>query len=666
MKKRMLCLFLIFAMVVPMCMMTALATDESIISAESTLLEAGDSMATATKISCGHTHSGKFDNLHEQRYYRVDLPSSGKLTITFQPNDSRYGNREVKCWLYDANANQVGENWIGAFSDSMHVTAGTYYLKIMNIYFTSDYTLRFDLESAGESFQDVQGGSNNTRRTASVIAYGRTYKGQLAVNDDVDVYKITLENSGTLNPMLESGMKCMNCYVYDAGGTIIWKNEENWWNSETERNTISEEIYLTSGTYYIYISGGVVYYDDSVCVGPYTLRPTFVSANESFKESQGGSDNSMATANSISADRLYRGQMATNDSVDYYKFTLSGNRTVTLNFIGELKEIDLSLYTAAGTEIWSEYASWNDTMQTNSVVQQWELSAGTYYLVMTQYEENNTIWVGNYRFKFSAILKRDWQLEGSAWYYYDNGVKVTGWQEIGGTWYYFDHSGVMQADWQLIDGDWYYLGGSGAMQTGWMQAGSTWYYFSGSGAMQTGWQEIGGTWYYFDGSGAMATDWMRVKGTWYYFDGSGAMQTGWQQIGGTWYYFSGSGAMATEWQQIDGTWYYFDDNGAMQTGFIWPARADGTGDDLYCLDSSGAMQTGWQSRYGTGIDFADGTFPEKEQWYYFGSDGAAQFGWIYDGGNWYYCAAQFYNMQTGWIQIGGSWYYFNSSGVWVG
>lgn len=662
MKKRMLCLFLIFAMVVPICTMTTLAADESI-SAESPLLESSNSVADAVPITFGYTHNGNFTEQYETWYYRINMGSSGKLSIEYSGD---YAARGVYIALLDADANEIcGGMTYWTYSMSVYLTSGTYYVRFYNYALTGRYTLKLDAVATGESFKESQGGSNNTLKTASSIAYGRSYKGQLALNDTEDFYKITLNQSGTLNVNLDSDIERMNCLVYDSSGNPVWEERQHSWNYDTKRNVISQDLDLTSGTYYIYIFAESKY-GGGVYAGTYTLKPSFVSANETFKETQGGSDNSMEKARSISADQLYRGQLAINDSVDYYKFALSGPRTVTLNFISDLGEVDLSLYTSAGTEIWSEHAAWNDVAQTNSVVQQWELSAGTYYLVMTQYEENNTIWVGNYRFKFSAILKRDWQLEGSAWYYYDNGVKVTGWQEIGGTWYYFDHSGVMQADWQLIDGDWYYLGGSGAMQTGWMQAGSTWYYFSGSGAMQTGWQEIGGTWYYFDGSGAMATDWMRVKGTWYYFDGSGAMQTGWQQIGGTWYYFSGSGAMATEWQQIDGTWYYFDDNGAMQTGFIWPARADGTGDDLYCLDSNGAMQTGWQSRYGTGIDLADGTFPEKEQWYYFGSDGAAQFGWIYDGGNWYYCPAQFYNMQTGWIQIGGSWYYFNSSGVWVG
>lgn len=140
--------------------------------------------------------------------------------------------------------------------------------------------------------------------------------------------------------------------------------------------------------------------------------------------------------------------------------------------------------------------------------------------------------------------KQGWQYENNIWYFYKDGIKQKGWQNIYGTWYYFDEYYRMKTGWQNVYGVWYYLENSGAMATGWKQVNGTWYYLKNSGAMAKGWQNVYGVWYYLENSGAMATGWKSVNGTWYYLKNSGAMATGWQMISGKWYYLYSSGAMA--------------------------------------------------------------------------------------------------------------------------
>ena len=98
------------------------------------------------------------------------------------------------------------------------------------------------------------------------------------------------------------------------------------------------------------------------------------------------------------------------------------------------------------------------------------------------------------------------QSNGRWWYKHSDGSYTTnGWEQINGTQYYFDNEGWMKTGWIKESGNWYYLDDSGAMKTGLQTIGGNEYYLSTSGAMQTGWQNIGDDTYFFADSGARQT-----------------------------------------------------------------------------------------------------------------------------------------------------------------
>lgn len=196
-------------------------------------------------------------------------------------------------------------------------------------------------------------------------------------------------------------------------------------------------------------------------------------------------------------------------------------------------------------------------------------------------------------------------------------------------------------------------------QAGWVERNGTWFYLSNTGAKVTGWLEDGSKWYYFRSTGSMVTGWEYVDGAWYYFWPSGSMATGWQYIDGAWYYLWSTGPMARNWQYIDDRWYYLGSDGAMRTG---SQMIDG---QQYYFYDSGAMVTNWEY-LPVNWQYADKLWyrPSEEYgWFYFGSGGVMQTGWIYDGGTWYYCWENG-RMATGWIHDGTQWYYLNASGAW--
>lgn len=160
-----------------------------------------------------------------------------------------------------------------------------------------------------------------------------------------------------------------------------------------------------------------------------------------------------------------------------------------------------------------------------------------------------------------TVENSGWKTQKGKKYYYINGEKATGLQEVSGKQYYFKPSGKNK----------------GQMMTGLQTVGKTKYYFITSGKkkgqMKTGWQTVGGKKYYFikngEKKGQMATGWQTIDGKKYYFVKSGSKKglvtTGPKRIGGKNYYFvtSGSkkGQMVTGWQKISKTTYFFDENG---------------------------------------------------------------------------------------------------------
>ena len=141
----------------------------------------------------------------------------------------------------------------------------------------------------------------------------------------------------------------------------------------------------------------------------------------------------------------------------------------------------------------------------------------------------------------------------------------------------YDYVPPVKPGWNEIDGTWYYYNEDGSLTEGWKQIGGKWYYFeTGSGAVVIGWKQIDGKWYYFDTTTAVVvTGWKQIDGKWYYFDTSTAVVTvGWKQISGKWYYFKSNGvAAANEWW--DGWWLGADGTVTYQYKGSWHKDSKG-------------------------------------------------------------------------------------------
>ena len=156
-----------------------------------------------------------------------------------------------------------------------------------------------------------------------------------------------------------------------------------------------------------------------------------------------------------------------------------------------------------------------------------------------------------------------WKRENGESVFYQDGKKVTGWNEIDGEKYYFTDDGYMAYGWLQLEDQWYYMGNDGVRQTGWVKLGNAWYYLA-------------------EDTGLMAADqWMTLDGqTYCFYDWGGMVSSSWKRLGQEWYFFNGGGYMVKDkWIEWKGDWYYLLSDGKMAVDTITP--------DGYRVDENG-------------------------------------------------------------------------------
>ena len=225
---------------------------------------------------------------------------------------------------------------------------------------------------------------------ATNYTLGTTVNGSLTTTSRKDVYKFTLSSSGKITLSVNAYIQTSHYYIYDSTGKEIWSSPYEDWNSTTEKMTLTDTLDLTIGTYYFSIH-------HHLYTGNYNFKITFASANESFKESGNGTNNTISSPNSISLGSTYKGQLALTDRKDFYKFTLSSSGRITLSVNAYIYTSHYRIYDSSGNNVWKEtYREWNSTTEKLALNETIDLTSGTYYFSIDHH-----LYTGNYDFKLS-------------------------------------------------------------------------------------------------------------------------------------------------------------------------------------------------------------------------------------------------------------------------
>ena len=355
---------------------------------------AGNTMSDAANIFIGSSYHGTISETNSEDWYRFPLNSSGRVTLTAMAEIAW-----IYYEIYDSAGNMlwsINPSWndttkIISTSETIDLTEGSYYFVIKkSLDCTGNYSFQLAFASSGESFAESEDGSDNTIYTANLISLNKKYAGQLAVNDEKDFYKFTLTSSGRITFTAAAEITWIYYEIYDSAGNMLWSINPSW-NDTTKIISTSETIDLTEGSYYFVIKKSLD------CTGNYSFQLAFASSGESFAESEDGSDNTIYTANLISLNKKYAGQLAVNDEKDFYKFTLASSGRITLTAAAEITWINYEIYDSAGNPLWGIAPSWNDITKISNTSETIDLTEGSYYFVVKRYFDCT----GNYSFTIS-------------------------------------------------------------------------------------------------------------------------------------------------------------------------------------------------------------------------------------------------------------------------
>lgn len=238
------------------------------------------------------------------------------------------------------------------------------------------------------------GAAGDTQSTATDYSFGTTVSGTINADNTKDFYRFVLPTSGRISVNVNAAIRRSNYYLYDENGNEMWKATNNYWNESTEMKVTNVTFNLTKGEYRFLIERNDR--ED----GAYTMKTEFVSANESFTETAGGTNNSYFSANEIAFDTEYLGQIAKNDDKDFYKLTLPASGTLTLDIKAGMERAYYYLYDENYNQVWNTYKYWDEATEIIKLYEKIDLTSGLYYLLVERYN-NYENFTGNYSLKTS-------------------------------------------------------------------------------------------------------------------------------------------------------------------------------------------------------------------------------------------------------------------------
>lgn len=347
-----------------------------------------NTMATANKMNVGDTIKGTISETDDLDYYTFALESAGCVTLDMTSYMQYYRIR-----IYDIDGEEIwdseGKEWIENVgycreTHNLYLEKGAYYMKITGDGpYSWDYGMgTYKCITSFVSSQVTNVESDNTFSTANHIVMGNVIVGQISENDDHDTYYFELVRSGCISLDITSYMRYYTIFVYDVDGKELWNSGGKEWTESVGYRKDAYDLYLEKGTYYIEVYGDGPY-SWNHSRGKYIVNTGFASSGTTFD----GDDNSFATANAITNEKIYTGQISINDDFDTYQFDVTSGGEISINIMSHMRYYCMKLFDADGKEIWyTDCNEWNENVGYRKDAHDIVVSPGTYYMQINGYE----------------------------------------------------------------------------------------------------------------------------------------------------------------------------------------------------------------------------------------------------------------------------------------
>ena len=248
----------------------------------------------------------------------------------------------------------------------------------------------------------VKADADDTMEGAINYRFETNQNGTLATNEENDFYKLTLPSSGRIVIRGTAYIEAFHLRIYNSYGQEVW-SDYKYTNQTTKHYVLNEILDFNSGIYYL------CFEKHAGITGTYNFDISFSSAGESFAEPQLGRDNSFDTANAISLNKTYKGQISYYaDDADFYRFTFPSPGRIVIRGTAYIEAFHLRIYNSNGQEIWSDYKYMNRTTKRNDFNNTFEFNAGTYYLCF----ERHSDMTGAYNFNIARSVNINFNANG--------------------------------------------------------------------------------------------------------------------------------------------------------------------------------------------------------------------------------------------------------------
>ena len=376
----------------------SIVTSISLFSCLTTSVSAGDydTIAKARQLTFSTKYSGTITSTDAADYYVFNLTASSKITVNFS-SDAEYAN----LFVFNSDGVQIcsaypskGSSGLAILSTTYHLVKGKYYIGTTKQYgYTGKYELKVSAVSAQETFSETESDNDNSIAKANIINQNVQYRGQIADNDIEDFYKFTISSSSKVSLSFSGDMDRIAIYMLDADGQEVRKSDPS--ADASGKVNYEYKYHLIKGTYYIRVTK--VYKEN---LGNYSFKYQITSSNESFVETKASNDNTTVRANKITLGKQYKGQLALNDNIDFYKFTLTDDTKLTIKLTAhDTQEIQLTILDLNGNTKLNTTARDHQSEETvyNTTI---ALTKGTYYFKVARVYDYCT----DYSFALSEFI----------------------------------------------------------------------------------------------------------------------------------------------------------------------------------------------------------------------------------------------------------------------
>ena len=159
----------------------------------------------------------------------------------------------------------------GKASHTLDLSKGTYYFRVYSERYNDSSPLAFSIRTAFTSAHANDGEPNNNYAQATALGSEGTVRGQFAVDDSDDIYKINISKKTRLSVSYKSDYTNLGgFYIYNSDAQNVYGDYLDPWEVNTKKKSYS--LVLNPGSYYIQLSAAS--YDCDDYSGPYTLTYT--------------------------------------------------------------------------------------------------------------------------------------------------------------------------------------------------------------------------------------------------------------------------------------------------------------------------------------------------------------------------------------------------------